>query len=92
MKKRFLVIFSIIAVAIGVGLNSCKCENGTLKKLKSDIRIANAQCPQNCGIVGDLLGIEYDENTKEVQTFVCRVRDEERDVRSDSRSFYAKPY
>lgn len=42
------------------------CENTNITKLKKEVAVANAGCPINMGIGGDLLSIRYQEKENRV--------------------------
>lgn len=69
--KKLLVFLSLTILLIGLG----SCENENVKKLKRDIADFNTQCPINMGMVGELVCMKYNEETKEVEVY-CLVNDE----------------
>ena len=60
--KRFILIFSILLSLIVF----TSCENANVTKLKKEVAVANASCPINMGIGGDLLSIKYQEKENRV--------------------------
>ena len=42
------------------------CEDANVTKLKKEVAVANASCPINMGIGGDLLSIKYQEKGNRV--------------------------
>ena len=61
MKRIHLILTLIISILAITG-----CQNGNVAKLKKEIAVANASCPINMGIGGDLLSIKYQENENRV--------------------------
>ena len=60
--KRIIYLFTVILGLIA--MSACQDEN--VKKLKKEIATANASCPINLGISGDLLSIKYQEKENRV--------------------------
>ena len=60
--KRLTIIFSILLSLI-VFTN---CENANVTNLKKEVKVANASCPQNSGMAGDLLSVKYQEKENRV--------------------------
>ena len=65
IKLYLGALLSIIFVACCIVVTA-GCENGNVKKLKSEVRKANAMCPMNLGVSGDLLSIQYNEKENNV--------------------------
>lgn len=64
--KRIIFIFIFIFTILLALIASTGCENENVKKLKKEIAVADASCPINMGIVGDLLSIKYQEEENRV--------------------------
>lgn len=60
--KRLVLIFSVLFSLIILA----SCENANVSKLKKEVVTANAGCPINMGIGGDLLSIKYQEKENRV--------------------------
>lgn len=60
MKKT---IFAALMLLISFAIISC---DSAKKELKAEIEIANQDCPQDMGMIGQLTSIEYDEESDEV--------------------------
>lgn len=60
--KRISFIISLVFIILTV----TSCENGNITKLKKEIAVANASCPINMGIGGDLLSIKYQQKENRV--------------------------
>lgn len=60
--KRITFIFTILLSLIAM----TSCENANVTKLKKEVATANAGCPINMGIGGDLLSIKYQEKENRV--------------------------
>ena len=65
IKLYLGALLSIILVACCIVMTA-GCENGNVKKLKSEVRKANAMCPLNFGVYGDLLSVKYNEKENNV--------------------------
>jgi len=57
---------SFIATLLIALVSLTSCENGNITKLKKEVATANASCPINMGIGGDLLSIKYQEKENRV--------------------------
>lgn len=60
--KRISFIISLVLIILA----ATSCENGNITRLKKEIAVANAGCPINMGIGGDLLSIKYQEKENRV--------------------------
>ena len=60
--KRITFIFALLLSFIFMA----SCENGNVTKLKREIRSADAMCPINYGLAGDLISIKYHEKDNTV--------------------------
>lgn len=61
MKRIALIIALVITI-----FAATSCQDGNVAKLKKEIAVANASCPINMGIGGDLLSIKYQEKENRV--------------------------
>lgn len=68
--KNLLLLFALLSALI----LPTSCENPKIASMKSSIEAADAACPVNMGIVGDLVSIKYNDTSKEVT--MCYVVDE----------------
>jgi hypothetical protein len=67
--KKLSAIFPLIVLVIGLGIRLYRCENENVSQLREAIEVSNSQCPQNLGMMGDLLSLKFDEKSKEVQAY-----------------------
>lgn len=58
-------IYYIISFIISIVFLSC-CSDGNVTKLKTQIHLADIDCPINMGIAGDLVSIKYNEKDNNV--------------------------
>lgn len=63
--KKLMCLFALMAMM----LTFSACENSTIKELKQEIEKVNKACPQNMGLMGDMMSAKYNDDTKTAEFY-----------------------